>query len=508
MASRTITSEDDLREVLGGNATDVVVSKVADHLNELTRQFVERSPFVCIATGRPDGGLDVSPRGDPAGFVRVLDERTLLLPDRPGNRLADTLTNLLVDPRVALLFLIPGIGDSFRVNGCGRIVEDEALLAASTVDGRPPRLGILVEIEEAYTQCSKALIRSDLWNPEHHIERSELPSGGEILRSLNDPGFRRVALRPRARRALRPPRRSLLMVARAGDADRERAVASLREHFVQGRLTLEELSARCELALHAATQRDLRRSLRELPPLMPHPILRGAVRGVGLVVLTGAWLVFSLVLLLAFALTLAIQGMSALELVVFFAGLAGADVSALPPVAAGAVAPRQGRVARSSALRRRDLVAKLLQRRLDLGEAIVPDRERSKTPGSSPGSPPRSWANRSSFWPGRRGSRTTSSRSPSRASTPSTSSRPAKRWSRSLRPFSSPGVCGPRSISTARIEISAPSSDSASSRRCRNFAVRLPGPLASRAQPRRERPSSAWRIVGSSYSTTGSRFVA
>jgi PPOX class probable FMN-dependent enzyme len=167
----------------------VVVSKLADRLNDLTRQFVERSPFVCIATGRPDGGLDVSPRGDPAGFVRVLDERTLLLPDRPGNRLADTLTNLLVDPRVALLFLIPGVGDSFRVNGRGRIVEDDELLDASAVDGKVPRLGIMVEIEEAYTQCSKALIRSDLWNPERHIARSDLPSSGEILRSLNDPEF-------------------------------------------------------------------------------------------------------------------------------------------------------------------------------------------------------------------------------------------------------------------------------------------------------------------------------
>ena len=189
MASRTITSEDDLRELIGGSPTDVVVSKLADHLNDLTRQFVERSPFVCIATGRPDGGLDVSPRGDPAGFVRVLDERTLLLPDRPGNRLADTLTNLLVDPRVALLFLIPGVGDSFRVNGRGRIVEDAELLDASAVDGKVPRLGIVVEIEEAYTQCSKALIRSDLWNPERHIARADLPSSGEILRSLNDPEF-------------------------------------------------------------------------------------------------------------------------------------------------------------------------------------------------------------------------------------------------------------------------------------------------------------------------------
>jgi uncharacterized protein len=188
VGSRTITSEDDLRDVIGAPA-EVVVSKLADRLNHLTRQFVERSPFVCIATGRPDGGLDVSPRGDPAGFVRILDERTLLLPDRPGNRLADTLTNLLVDSRVALIFVIPGVGDTFRVNGRGRIVADEELLAESTVDGKPPKLGILVEIEEAYTQCSKALIRSDLWNPERHIDRSELPSSGEILRSLNDPDF-------------------------------------------------------------------------------------------------------------------------------------------------------------------------------------------------------------------------------------------------------------------------------------------------------------------------------
>jgi PPOX class probable FMN-dependent enzyme len=121
--------------------------------------------------------------------VRVLDERTLLLPDRPGNRLADTLTNLLVDPRVALLFLVPGVGDTFRVNGRGRIVEDAELLAPSAVGGKVPKLGIVVDVEEAYTQCAKALIRSDLWNPERHVDREELPSSGEILRSLNDPEF-------------------------------------------------------------------------------------------------------------------------------------------------------------------------------------------------------------------------------------------------------------------------------------------------------------------------------
>jgi len=179
-------NEAQLREVLG-EPTQLVRKKIADRLNLLTRQFVERSPFVVVATGRPDGGLDVSPRGDPAGFVRILDERTLLLPDRPGNKLADTLTNLLADDRIALLFLIPGINDTFRVNGRARIVDDPDLLAGSAVEGKVPQLGLLVEVEEAYTQCPKALLRSELWNPERHIERSELPSSGEILRSVADP---------------------------------------------------------------------------------------------------------------------------------------------------------------------------------------------------------------------------------------------------------------------------------------------------------------------------------
>ena len=186
VAARTISSESELRAIIG-SPSELVAGKIADRLNELTRQFVERSPFVCVATARPDGGLDVSPRGDPAGFVRILDERTLLLPERPGNRLADPLTTLLADARVALLFLIPGVGDSFRVNGRAVVVQDEDLLAGSAVDGRVPQLGVLVSVEEAYTQCSKALIRSDLWNPERHIDRDELPSAGEILRAVSDP---------------------------------------------------------------------------------------------------------------------------------------------------------------------------------------------------------------------------------------------------------------------------------------------------------------------------------
>jgi PPOX class probable FMN-dependent enzyme len=181
-----VVSEEQLRELIG-EPTELVSGKVADSLNDLTRQFIEHSPFVCVATANPDGGLDVSPRGDPAGFVRILDNRTLLLPERPGNRIADSLRNLLVDPRIALLFLIPGIGDTFRVNGHAVIIDDPELLAPSAVEGKTPRLGILVSIEQAYTHCPKALIRSELWNPGRQIDRSELPSPGEIMRSVADP---------------------------------------------------------------------------------------------------------------------------------------------------------------------------------------------------------------------------------------------------------------------------------------------------------------------------------
>lgn len=185
---RTISSESQLREAIG-NPKDGATAKIADRLNGLTREFIERSPFVCVATARTDGGIDVSPRGDPPGFVRILDECTLLLPERPGNRIADTLTNLLSDPRIALLFLIPGVGDTFRVNGRAVIVDEVELLRPTAVENRVPTVGILISIEEAYTQCPKALIRSDLWNPEWHIDRSELPSSGKILRSLTEPSF-------------------------------------------------------------------------------------------------------------------------------------------------------------------------------------------------------------------------------------------------------------------------------------------------------------------------------
>jgi PPOX class probable FMN-dependent enzyme len=178
-----ISAEDTLRTTLG-EPSEVVKAKVSDRLNALTRQFVERSPFLCLATSAADGSCDVSPRGDPAGFVKVLDERTLLLPDRPGNRLADSFRNVLENPHVALLFVIPGISDTFRVNGRASIVEDAELLAPCAVEGKVPKLGLLIEVDEAYTHCPKAFLRAQLWDPDRYADRSELPSSGELMRSV------------------------------------------------------------------------------------------------------------------------------------------------------------------------------------------------------------------------------------------------------------------------------------------------------------------------------------
>ena len=180
-----IADERALREVIG-QPTELVAAKVADRLNHLTRQFVERSPFVCVATSRPDGGLDVSPRGDPAGFVRILDERTLLLPDRPGNRLADTLTNILADSRIALLFLIPGVGDSFRVNGRARIVDDSDLLAASAVDGKTRSSGSSSRSRRR-SRSARRRSSAPTCGTRNHVDRSELPSSGAILAATADP---------------------------------------------------------------------------------------------------------------------------------------------------------------------------------------------------------------------------------------------------------------------------------------------------------------------------------
>jgi PPOX class probable FMN-dependent enzyme len=181
-----VETESQLRDLIG-SPTELVAGKIGDRLNDIFRRYIEESPFVCVATSSSDGRLDISPRGDPAGFVRILDERTLLIPERPGNKIADTLRNVLESGRVALLFLVPGVGETFRVNGRAVLVDDPELLAPSAVEGKTPKLGILVTVEEAYTQCSKALIRSDLWNDDNRVDPKTMPTTGQMLQAVSDP---------------------------------------------------------------------------------------------------------------------------------------------------------------------------------------------------------------------------------------------------------------------------------------------------------------------------------
>jgi PPOX class probable FMN-dependent enzyme len=140
------------------------------------RAFIARSPFLCIGTQNPDGKADVSPRGDPAGFVRVLDPQTLAIPDRPGNNRLDTLVNILANPSVGILFIVPGFDDTLRVNGQASLSTDPDLLASMSVEGRIPKLAIVVEVKEAFLHCAKAFRRSQLWNPDQFQDRREMPS--------------------------------------------------------------------------------------------------------------------------------------------------------------------------------------------------------------------------------------------------------------------------------------------------------------------------------------------
>lgn len=186
--SKTIQTEAQLRSLIGEPA-QLTCAKISDRLNALTRLFIERSPFICIATSDIEGNCDLSPRGDPKGFVRILDERTLLVPERPGNRIADSLRNILANPHIGVLFFVPGVTDTLRVNGRATLITDEELLAPSAVDGKVPRLGVIIDIEEAYTQCSKAFLRSRFWDPVLYVDPSTMPTGGQIHRAIQGEQF-------------------------------------------------------------------------------------------------------------------------------------------------------------------------------------------------------------------------------------------------------------------------------------------------------------------------------
>jgi PPOX class probable FMN-dependent enzyme len=181
--SNLITDEATLN-ALYGEISAPALAKEVDYLHPHYRAMLAASPFVVIATSGP-GGLDVSPRGDPAGFVAIENDRTLLIPDRRGNNRADSLRNLIADPRIALLFLIPGVGETLRVNGTAEISIDPALLARFPMQGKLPRSVIVVHVQTVYFQCQKALVRSELWNPAKQIERKSLPSTGTILADIS-----------------------------------------------------------------------------------------------------------------------------------------------------------------------------------------------------------------------------------------------------------------------------------------------------------------------------------
>jgi PPOX class probable FMN-dependent enzyme len=177
-----------LRAVYSTGPGETSLAKVADHIHPLYRPYIEASPFAVLATLGP-AGLDTSPRGDAPGFVKVADANTLLLPDRRGNQRIDSLRNIAHDPRVALLFLVPGIGEALRVNGTARISASPALCQAFIVDGKAPATVLVISVASVFFQCARAIKRSGLWDPQQHVERGTLPSPGAILQALSQAGI-------------------------------------------------------------------------------------------------------------------------------------------------------------------------------------------------------------------------------------------------------------------------------------------------------------------------------
>jgi PPOX class probable FMN-dependent enzyme len=177
-----VTSIEQLERIYG-EPYGPSLAKEADRITAHYRAFIEAAPFFALASGGPDG-FDCSPRGDAPGFVRVADEKTLLVPDRQGNNRIDTLRNILRDPRVALLFLIPGCGETIRVNGRAAISIDPELAQSFAVNGKAPRAVIIVTVDRIYYQCAKAIVRSKLWDASRHVDRQSLPSAGTILAEL------------------------------------------------------------------------------------------------------------------------------------------------------------------------------------------------------------------------------------------------------------------------------------------------------------------------------------
>ncbi len=176
----TVTNQTELRTVYREPAARAV-QKVLDHLDAHCRNFIALSPFCILSSAGADGRADASPRGDPPGFVKVLDEKTLLLPDRPGNNQVDSLQNIVENPCIGLLFFVPGMDETLRVKGKAEIVTDTELLEPMAVKRRAPLSGLRITVEEAFLHCGRALIRARLWDPEVQIDRSSYPTYGQVL---------------------------------------------------------------------------------------------------------------------------------------------------------------------------------------------------------------------------------------------------------------------------------------------------------------------------------------
>lgn len=176
-----ITEEVELREIFGW-PSERALNKQIDRLDKHCRAIIEKSPFLLLGTSDATGRCDVSPKGDYPGFVRVLDDKTVAIPDLPGNNRLDTLLNMLKNPQVGLIFMIPGMNETLRINGKVRLVTDAELLKSMAYQGKLPKLAIVVDVQEVFTHCPKAFLRSKLWSEEYRIERSELPSFAEILK--------------------------------------------------------------------------------------------------------------------------------------------------------------------------------------------------------------------------------------------------------------------------------------------------------------------------------------
>ena len=175
----TITSVEAL-EALYGEPGEASIVKELDRIIPEYAAFIAASPFVALATAGPEG-LDCSPRGDQPGFIRIVDERTLMMPDRRGNNRADSLKNIIRDPRVGLLFLVPGSGTTLRINGRAHITTDAELCASFMVDGKAARSVTVIDVDSVYFQCARAIVRSELWNPAKHVDPKSLPTPGKIL---------------------------------------------------------------------------------------------------------------------------------------------------------------------------------------------------------------------------------------------------------------------------------------------------------------------------------------